>query len=270
MSNSYSSSLPGPTSDDIPEADPASEDDRLFEDDDGGAMEDVDQQFSTLENFSGAAFDILAIISLLADSDNNPGEFELHTFAYLACLLSVYDGEPASAWGYTFSAVPPTLPFSTLISKAVYQLARASLIVPIAKSDNDGINSPLSQERFTLTDLGSSELEFLSGMTIMRARQKYIDAAASTSLVYSVPAVTNSLVYEPQLWQASRTKTPQTLLVTITSRPLYDQFEALRDAVGDQSHHLSVPAAVYVGYLDGQASDAADGYEGPAPREINS
>jgi len=218
---------------------------------------------STLEEMAGASFDVLSIVSLL-DTIEPPREFELHTFSYLACLLYVFDGYPASSWGYTFSAVPPTVPFSTTLSSAVEQLVSSGLLDRLSVSDSLQSNTsvPMSAslagsqylppERFALTADGLQEFEFLSSLQMLRGRSKYLSAATSTSLIYSVPAVVNSLVEEPQLRQALRTTTPQSLLVSITSQPLYEQFEALREAIGGEVHHLSVPATVYVGYLDQQ------------------
>jgi hypothetical protein len=218
----------------------------------------------TVEGFSAASFDVISVVSLLNPVEP-PSEFEIHTFLYLGCLLYLFDGHPASSWGYSFSAVPPTVPFSTTLSMTIDQLVSSGLLGRIddasEATSSVGGGDTLEEEmyalpsKYRLTEDGRQELKFLSSLHTLQERAKYLEAAASTSLVYSVPAVINSLVHEPQLWQAVRTQVPRSLLAAITSRPLYEQFEALRDAIGGEVRHLSIPATVYVGYLEQQAQD---------------
>ncbi|MFY1652160.1 hypothetical protein ACN27J_14845 [Solwaraspora sp. WMMB762] len=228
------------------------------EDDDDFAA-DYNPPLDMLVETSGAIFDALTLVGLL-ESVEKPSEFEIHTFAYLSCLLNVYDGHPASSWGYSFSAVPPAVPFSSTISLTLETLLSMGLLTrsydtapPSTDSPTEATVGSHSPIRLELTDAGKKEQKFLSSLETMRRREKYLEAAKSTSLIYSVPAVVNSLVHEPQLWQAAKTVGPRKLLVAISSRPLYDQFEALKDALGRDAHHLSVPATVYVGYLEESA-----------------
>ncbi|WP_431935026.1 hypothetical protein [Micromonospora sp. RP3T] len=229
------------------------------DDDDDDFAGDHSPPLDMLVETSGAIYDALTLIGLLEAVDK-PGEFEIHTFAYLSCLLHIYDGHPASSWGYSFSAVPPALPFSATLSSTLENLLSMGLLTRShdeSASPTEGSIEVLADShsaiRLELTAAGKQEQKFLSSLEVMRHREKYLKAAGSTSLVYSVPAVVNSLVYEPQLWQAARTVGARKLLVAISSRPLYDQFEALKDALGRDAHHLSVPATVYVGYLEESA-----------------
>ncbi|MFI6160314.1 hypothetical protein ACIA59_10235 [Micromonospora haikouensis] len=232
--------------------------DSLEGDDEDDLAGDYSAPADMLVETSGAIFDALTLVGLL-ERIEKPGEFEIHTFAYLGCLLNVYDGRPASSWGYSFSAVPPAVPFSATLSSTLENLSSLGLLarselgeLPLAAESSEDRGLP-SVARFRLTDSGKQEQQFLSSLETMRLRERYLSAAVSTSLIYSVPAVVNSLIHEPQLWQAAKAVGPRKLLVAISSRPLYDQFEALKDALGRDVHHLSVPATVYVGYLEEHA-----------------
>ncbi len=50
-----------------------------------------------------AAFDALQIIASLQSIYRNVAEAEVHLFAYLSCLLSLYSGQPVGDWGYDFA-----------------------------------------------------------------------------------------------------------------------------------------------------------------------
>lgn len=233
-------------------------------------VDDWDRRFSVMsaeivEASSCASFDALTLVSLLAVVEP-PSDFDIHTFSYLGCLLFVYQGNPASSWGYSFSAVPPTIPFSTTLSRSVDRLASSGLLEHARDTETHDVSgapdarpSPVL-ERYRLTEIGREELAFLSSLHLMRQRTEYLTAATSTSLVYSVPAVINALIHEPQLMQAIKTQAPRALLAAASSRSLYKQFAALRDAMGQQVHHLSVPATVYVGYLEEQGYDDSGGF----------
>jgi hypothetical protein len=203
-----------------------------------------------------ATFDVLFLTSALG-RQSPPSNIELHTFAYLACLLSVFRGRPASEWGYTFSAIPPTLPFSPGIEAALAELVASGLIqatAPVLDEDTDGV----MLARHQVVDAGSQELAVWRGLTTFSGRVAYLEAATKTAVFSSLPGVVNSLSNEPQLRLAMRTDGPRMLLTSVTSGPLYEQFGALVEALGPEHEELVVPASLYLNFLTQQARERLD------------
>lgn len=211
-----------------------------------------DTAWEALRDWQPAAtYDVLFLVDTLGRQDP-PGRMELHSFAYLACLMSVFRGDPASEWGYAFSAVPPTLPFSPAIEVALTQLASSGRL----ESLQGGYES--ASREFVLTVSGAGELEFLSRLQSFGPRIEFLRAAAKTAVFTSLPAVVNSLGYEPQLAQALRLDNARMLLTEISSAPLYQEFDALLEVLGPEHHELVIPASMYVRYLQQRAEQAID------------
>lgn len=194
---------------------------------------------SFAESYSSASFDALAVMHLVAKR-SKPGRVDIHVLAYLACLLSVFDGWPASIWGYQFSAVPPTLPFSPLLNSALDDCLTAGLI---ARGDSN-------TEILEITPDGRAEHEFLVNMKTLAPRLPYLSAASATTVLYSLPAVLNSVSREPQLQQAAIAGTPRLLLDRLSSDQLYKDFEILQAVMKDLPPDLVVPASLYLRFLE--------------------
>lgn len=202
-----------------------------------------------------AMFDALFLVAAL-ERHNAPGRLELHNFAYLACLMSVYSGEPASNWGYSFSAVPPTLPFSPALEGGLRDLESAGYISSRASSTSHSDNSEdglaAATQYYTTAD-GNDELAFLSSLLSFKDRLRFLKAASSTAVLLSLHAVVSSMTLEPELLRATQTSTNRILLRTRGRGPLYEQFAALRQVLGPEHRDLVVPASLFVRFLNEQA-----------------
>lgn len=209
-----------------------------------------DTAWEALQDWQPAAtFDVLYLASLLGQQ-NPPSRLELQTFAYLACLMSVYRGEPASSWGYAFTAVPPTLPFSPAIEAALADLVTSRRLHRTRPGGASG-----GAEAYALTTYGDDELKFLSELEAFSPRVDFLRAAGKTALFTSAPAVVNSLAYEPQLAQALKLDNPRLLLTQVSTEPLYREFSALVEVLGTEHEELIVPASLYIKYLQQRAQD---------------
>lgn len=251
-------------SDGLTPEDPDLDEAQAIEDGDGEDFVDVgieDTAWEALQDWQPAAtFDVLYLAALL-ERQNAPSRLELQTFAYLACLMSVYRGDPASDWGYAFSAVPPTLPFSPAVEAALSDLVTSGRLTRI-NSDKSGAVG----DAYALTAIGQDDLAFLSELEAFAPRVEFLRAAGKTALFTSPPAVVNSLAYEPQLAQALRLDNPRLLLTQVSSEPLYREFSALVEVLGSEHDELIVPASLYVRFLQQRAQDevarALDATEG--------
>lgn len=194
-----------------------------------------------------ATFDALVLIRLLGDVEP-PGRLDVHTFAYLACLMSLFDGAPASDWGYAFTAAPPTLPYSPDLEAAISSLVTQGLVATVTM-DLDADLAPTAR-RFAVSDGGRREAEFVQSLSMFAGRVPFLEAATGAGLLHSLPAVVNSLAQEPQLAQASKTQSVRKLLSGSSSAPLYSHLSALKRALGAETDDLVVPASMYVRFLE--------------------
>lgn len=207
---------------------------------------------SPLQDWRPAAtFDALFLVESLGHQ-STPSRVDVHTFSYLACLMFVYRGRAASDWGYSFSAVPPTLPFSPSMDAAIDDLVAAGHVEAHTPHGEVQVSA-----EYRATESGREELTFWASLTTMELRKPFLDAAAKTAVFTSLPSVVNSIGYEPQLAQSLRVDSPRMLLVDATG-PLYDQFAALLEVLGPEHDELLLPATLYVGFLHEQARREID------------
>ncbi|WP_148061617.1 hypothetical protein [Cellulomonas sp. PhB143] len=211
-----------------------------------------DSAWQSLQDWQpGAIFDVLHLARLLGEQ-RPAGRMEFHSFAYLACLMSVFKGRPATEWGYAFSAVPPTLPYSPAIDSALDELIASghlALRAPTQHQDASG---------FRITRSGAEELGFLSDLHAFGSRTQFLYASGATALFTSLSAVVNSLAFEPQLSQALVLDSSRMLLTRASADRLYEEFHALLEVLGPEHEELLVPASLYVQFLQDRAQRALD------------
>lgn len=65
-----------------------------------------------------AIFDTLYIVSKTEDQYESLSLSEVTFLSYFACLLSLYKGNPVSAWGYTFMRNEQGVPVSAELAEA--------------------------------------------------------------------------------------------------------------------------------------------------------
>jgi hypothetical protein len=93
-----------------------------------------------------ASFDALFIARELSLKLGNAAAGEIHLFAYLGCLLSLFEGKPAAEWGYNFAGLESGSPFSPELYEANMELDRVGFLA------SEG-------SRVVITDLGSKKLD---------------------------------------------------------------------------------------------------------------
>src|ERR1700724_1600329 len=108
-----------------------------------------------------ATFDYLFTVSRLGERLGSAAGGEVHLFTYLACLLSLLDGQPTADWGYAFSGLEMGSPFSADLQESAVELERLGMLRPI----NAG---------FLLTESGEERLSQLRSLEFFRDRLKYL------------------------------------------------------------------------------------------------
>jgi hypothetical protein len=183
-----------------------------------------------------ASFDALELTDQLTATSASEGE--LHMLAYLSCLLAVFDERHPSWWGYGFTATKAGTPFATSMRQAVLDGTRAGFLV-------------LEERVLTLSERGGHELQSVRPLILNQRRERYLEAAAATALTMPLPAVSNSLSYEPGLRGALRFMRTKSLLDETGITLLEAQFEQVGEALGGSAgkDDLLVPSVVWLTFL---------------------
>jgi hypothetical protein len=180
-------------------------------------------------------FDVLYVSSILQRRFGNVARGEIHLFTYLSCLLSIYAGNAADDWGYGYAGTKTGSPFSAELNLTIDEL----LLGDLAFGD----------EFLHITEAGLQELLDLSAMTILSRRTMYLEAACCSILAIPVGIVRDALSQEPNLRPVFQLATSRRLLDHKGLDLLYEHFDSLRKAVGDETKDLLVPATVWLSYL---------------------
>ncbi|MFF3911667.1 hypothetical protein ACFYZJ_38385 [Streptomyces sp. NPDC001848] len=182
-----------------------------------------------------AVFDTLTITKELSVVSGGATEGEISLFAYLSCLLSVYEGNPPSEWGYQFSATHTAAPYSESLASAVDELKISSLLVQ-------------SSSGLQLSNGGLEEWNQYASLGRFQARMPYLTGACGSTLLMPLPAVGESISAEPSLRRALELSSKRELLGEGGRETLMEHFRAVSEAV-PEADDLMIPAVVWLEYL---------------------
>jgi hypothetical protein len=190
-----------------------------------------------------AAFDSLAICRELSARFKGAAESEVHLFAYLACLLSLYRGWPVSSWGYGFAGTKEGAPFSKELDAAISALDRLGYL-----ERHEGL--------FILGVEGEKLREELLQIASNRKRLEFLVGACSATTVMPLGLVREALSRSPDLSSVAAGEHTRALLDKPSIALLHEHFAMLSEAIGIQIEDLIVPAATWLTCLV-QAGEAS-------------
>jgi len=183
-----------------------------------------------------AYFDVLALgerMSALVEGFSRP---EMHLFAYAACLLSLYEGQPASEWGYEFVSSENGLPFSPEIDAAIDAAFGLGLL------HTHGALIVVTKE-------GNTELADLLQLQGTKLRDRYLAGAADALLVFNPGNIREAFNYDPAISYLKKGNRTDWVLTSPVVDRLYNNFQQLRAALAYDAHDLSVPLVSWLRYL---------------------
>jgi hypothetical protein len=192
-----------------------------------------------------SSFDLLWILAALSPVTRELDGSEAHLFAYLACLLAVYDGREPTWWGYAFTTTRVGAPFSSDLDQAQDVLVGSGLI-----EQRDTL--------LVLTDAGGQEAAELALLPSSLQRLSYLRAATNSALALPLPSITNAISREPQLSHAVPLRQLRALLDDTGLVLLEPHFDSLRTVLGrlgaeDKTAELSIHGIFWLTYLAHQA-----------------
>jgi hypothetical protein len=185
-----------------------------------------------------ATYDCLLIADRIQHGSGRFATAELHLFAYLACLLSLYRGGTPVDWGYSFVGTELGAPYSLAVDGAVNLLAERGCFLRVG-------------DRFGTTESAGALLRGFSGLAMNRLREECLLAACSCMAAFSVGMVCSALTQEPDLLRASGTPMSRLLLEDAARTQLYSHFDALRGALRETDADLRLPAVTWLAALYG-------------------
>lgn len=184
-----------------------------------------------------ATYDILSLTIKLEDSLGDVSESEIQMFAYLACILSIFDGNSANDWGYSFIKNELGSPFSEALSSSIH-----SLII------NEGLVA--KDEYFISNELSVTRFSLFKELDVYKKRESYIETAYKCLKFIPYSKVRSALFSEPNLKIANNNVNRRLLLDEegASIQLLYNQFDKLHTALGTNYRSKVIPALVWMSH----------------------
>jgi hypothetical protein len=184
---------------------------------------------------SHASFDFLFIAEELSYRLGTATFGEIHMFAYLGCLLSLFKGQPVADWGYSFAGLESGSPFSPELQEAHAELERSGFVM----SAGNGV---------AVTGLGKEQIGIFNNLQIFASRKLYLSTSCVSLLSFPVGMVRNAMTMEPGLRPVINVGGMRPLLAMASVEQLHEHFDALFSILG-QTSDLLVPSTVWLTYL---------------------
>jgi hypothetical protein len=180
-----------------------------------------------------ATFDCLYLGSRLQRQIGGFSAGELHLFSYLACLLSLYNGQPQANWGYAYVGTELGAPFSVDIHNVIKSLLQWGYFIQ-------------AEDRMEMSEISRQQLAELSTQQLYENRLPSLKAAGASTLAFSIGTVREAMGQEPQLHRAKAVPLSRNLLEDTGLDELYSQFAILREALGAEPTDLRSSAVTWL------------------------
>lgn len=183
-----------------------------------------------------AYFDCLSICDRLESAVGDADISEIHLFAYLSCLLSIYKQHPASSWEYSFSVTQYGYPYSPELDEEFRTLITRGCL-------------DLKKRVVNITSTGRDEYQVLKRFSVNSERETFVEAACSTALVMPLGMVRKAIAATPDIRRAAELDRSVQLLDQIAENDIYGEFKALRAMPELDTTEMMLPAVVWLTYL---------------------
>jgi len=180
-----------------------------------------------------AYYDCLAICANLEKYLGNTSRTEIHLFAYLSCLLSLFKEHPVSMWGYSFSVTSTSYPYSVDIDEETTELVNNDCLC----RDDDSLK---------VTERGIHRYKSLSSLSQYAERELFIKGSCSTTLALPVGFVRNAIYQESEIASAVDLDQHSLLLGEGALSDVYRQFSTLSSIIGIDTKEMIVPAVLWL------------------------
>ncbi|MGN8058779.1 hypothetical protein ACTJKN_21005 [Pedobacter sp. 22163] len=165
---------------------------------------------------------------------------EIQFFAYLSCLLSLYDGHTVTEWNCAFIKSVLGSPYSSDIQSSLELLVSNGSIL---ETDRDF---------YQITEKGTNTLSFCKTQKQLNWRCSYLETACKSLSVLPYGVIKEALTREPVVFSARNSLISKSLLESSNpaTEALHIQFASLKNALEGQYKSLIGPAIVWIESLN--------------------
>jgi len=156
---------------------------------------------------------------------------EIFLFSYFSSILYLHDGKPLSEWPHKYT-VAKSYPFSTQLNEAINRHLQNGLF----ENKNDF---------FLISGRGVDEFNKFKELSSFAGREKYLNAASSTSILVPYSKTLRALLSEPEIKKVEDLDNQSWLLQS----DIYKKFSEISLLVGIDSESLIIPAVTWIDYL---------------------
>lgn len=183
-----------------------------------------------------AIFDILFISKNLKQKYRDLSFNELNFLSYFACLMSLYEGNPVTGWGYTFYKNDNGVPVSSAIAEAVEVMTGNTELM-----ENGGY--------YGITEYGEVNLKEYNNISMFIQRKKFLSAVCECLLTDTIVTLLSALSHEPvieesKIHELKPLNTDRNSALAL----LHSHFDIIHEVVGIKQE-LYVPAYMWLQYL---------------------
>lgn len=158
---------------------------------------------------------------------------EVHLFSYFSSILFLYDGNMVSEWDYRFVLDSNGYPFSNEVNDAINRHIQNGLFE--AKSSF-----------YSISGRGTDEFNRFRSLPTFSRREKFLDAACSTSILVPYTQTLRALLMDPEIKKVKELQNRSWL----EQSNIYEKFAEISQAVGVASEDLVIPAITWINYIN--------------------
>ncbi len=178
-----------------------------------------------------AYFDSLSISHKLDNFLDGFEYNEIHLFSYFSAILFHYDGNPVGNWWYQFVISAEGYPHSKYLSDAIKRHLKYGLF---EEKGNFVI----------MTGRGTDEFnKFFKSFPTYIEREKYIDAACSTSFLLPYKETKQALLEDPNLKKSTELENQDWISFSNV------KLKEITTAIGAPVDELLIPAVAWISFL---------------------
>lgn len=186
-----------------------------------------------------AFFDSLSLAHKLDNFLDGFKREEIHLFSYFSSILFLYAKHPITDWKHRYLVVDG-YPFSDELSEAIDRHITTGLFEEAG-------------EFYKISGRGTDEYNKFKNFPTLFPREKYIEAACTTSILVPYSQALRALLNEPEIKKVSDLKNNDWL----EQMSVYKKFQEISEAVGIEATDLILPAVTWINYLSAKENPKA-------------
>lgn len=183
-----------------------------------------------------AFYDSLKIVSRVGETVGEIGRYEIQRVSYLGCLLSLYKKQATSDWGYRFVTTHWGAPFSDVLDHEIEGHVNNNLLIRVGNG-------------LKISNSGKVVLDQIDQLKNFNKREVFLRPACDSLMAVPPFVLRRGLSMEPTVQSSFNTRNGSLLLEGSAVRLLHENFQELREALGDTAENLLQPSVVWLTFM---------------------